>query len=89
MIKIGYQKFEIDNCLVDFVKEKMESSTCKTNLTPQLIFKQSFTGITDKTFVGNWTKKGFGYRNTDTNFFKPDQILLLDLILFRIKTILK
>ena len=59
MIKIGYQKFEIDNCLVDFVKEKMESSTCKTNLSPQLIFKQSFTGITDKTFVGNWTKNGF------------------------------
>ncbi len=82
MIKIGYQKFEIDNCLVDFIKEKMESSTCKTNLTPQLIFKQSFTGITDKTFVGNWTKKGFWLSKYRYQLFqaRPDIIARFNFI---------
>jgi hypothetical protein len=37
----------------------MSGETCKTNLSPQLIFRQSYTGITSKTFVGNWTKNGF------------------------------
>lgn len=59
MILIKRKKYRIDNYYIDVIKEKMATETCKTNLSPQLMFKQSFTGITLKTFVGNWTKNGF------------------------------
>lgn len=59
MILIKQKKYRIDNYYIDVIKEKMATETCKTNLSPQLMFKQSFTGITLKTFVGNWTKNGF------------------------------
>jgi len=59
MILIKREKYKIDNYYIDVIKDKMATETCKTNLSPQLMFKQSFTGITLKTFVGNWTKNGF------------------------------
>ena len=59
MIKVKQEKYEIDKYYIDVIKDKMAAETCKTNLNPQLRFKQSFTGITLKTFVGNWTKNGF------------------------------
>ncbi|QQS51049.1 MAG: hypothetical protein IPM71_16525 [Bacteroidota bacterium] len=59
MIKIKLEKYKIHNYYIDVIKDKMAAETCKTNLSPQLMFKQSFTGITLKTFVGNWTKNGF------------------------------
>lgn len=59
MIKIDYQEININNELVGIIKDKMSENTCKTNISPQLMFKQSYTGITNKIFVGNWTKNGF------------------------------
>jgi hypothetical protein len=59
MIPIKREIYKIDNYYIDVIKDKMATETCKTNLSPQLMFKQSFTGITLKTFVGNWTKSGF------------------------------
>jgi hypothetical protein len=59
MIPIKREKYKIDNYYIEVIKDKMAAETCKTNLSPQLMFKQSFTGITLKTFVGNWTKNGF------------------------------
>ena len=59
MILIKRENYRIDNYYIDVIKDKMAAETCKTNLSPQLMFKQSFTGITLKTFVGNWTKNGF------------------------------
>ncbi len=59
MIQIKREKYKIDNYYIDVIKDKMAKETCKTNLSPQLMFKQSFTGITLKTFVGNWIKNGF------------------------------
>lgn len=59
MILIKREKYKIDNHYIDVIEDKMAAETCKTNLSPQLMFKQSFTGITLKTFVGNWTKNGF------------------------------
>lgn len=59
MIRLKREKYKIDNFYIDVIKDKMAAETCKTNLSPQLMFKQSFTGITLKTFVGNWTKSGF------------------------------
>jgi hypothetical protein len=59
MIRIKRQKYRIDCHYINVIKERMASETCKTNLNSQLIFRQSYTGYTSKTFVGNWTKKGF------------------------------
>ncbi len=59
MIQIKREKYKIDNYYIDLIKDKMAEETCKTNLSPQLIFRQSFTGVTLKTFVGNWTNNGF------------------------------
>ncbi len=59
MILIKQEKYKIDKDYIDVIKDKIAAETCKTNLSPQLMFKQSFTGITLKTFVGNWTKNGF------------------------------
>lgn len=59
MILLKREKYKINNYYIDVIKDKMAAETCKTNLSPQLIFIQSFTGITLKTFVGNWTKNGF------------------------------
>ena len=59
MILLKQEKYKIDYHCADVIKDKMAEETCKTNLSPQLIFRQSFAGVTLKTFVGNWTKKGF------------------------------
>jgi hypothetical protein len=54
----------------------MSANTCKTNLSPQLIFRQSYSGYTQKTFVGNWTKKGFWITKFRLQLidFRPDII---------------
>ncbi len=76
MIKIARQTIEIDSCLTDFLQEKMTDCTCRTNLNSQLNFRQSYTGITDKTFVGNWTKNGFWISKFRKQLFqfRPDII---------------
>ncbi|MBK6965270.1 MAG: hypothetical protein IPH20_15395 [Bacteroidales bacterium] len=59
MIKIHYQELNIEKNLESIIKDRMAELTCKTNLSPQLMFRQSYTGIASKLFVGNWTKSGF------------------------------
>ena len=59
MIKIHYHELTIDSNEEGIIKDRMSELTCKTNLSPQLMFRQSYTGIANKHFVGNWTKNGF------------------------------
>jgi hypothetical protein len=59
MIKIHYQELNIESNLESNIKNRMSELTCKTNLSPHLMFRQSYTGIANKLFVGNWTKSGF------------------------------
>ena len=59
MIKIGQEKISLKKGSFEIIKENFAENTCKTNLSPGLMFKQSYTGITDKAFVGNWRKYGF------------------------------
>ncbi len=59
MIKFYKLRFKINKSDEQVVKDRMISNTCKTNISPQLIFRQSYTGITNKSFIGNWTKDGF------------------------------
>ena len=76
MIQIGSEKYIIDSRYVDVIKDRMAKETCKTNLNPQLMFRQSFTGITSKTFVGNWLKHGFWISKYRVQLiqFRPDII---------------
>ena len=59
MIQLLQKKIFLQNNYEQDIKEKMSELTCRTNISPQLMFRQSYTGITEKFFVGNWTKKGF------------------------------
>ena len=59
MIPIGTIEFITDSEGLAQINEKVTQHTCKTNLNPQLMFRQSYTGLTKKLFVGNWTREGF------------------------------
>jgi hypothetical protein len=59
MIQLKRKEINIQSTFEIDIREKMSELTCKTNLSPQLMFQQSYTGITEKLFVGNWTKNGF------------------------------
>jgi len=76
MIKLKTKKYQLNSETVRLIKEKVSEETCKTNLNPQLIFKQSFTGYTTKTFVGNWTQNGFWLSKFRLQLFqlRPDII---------------
>ena len=76
MITIKKQIVKTESDLQDFISDKMSKNTCKTNLNPQLLFKQSYTGLTDKVFVGNWTKNGFWITKfrLQLSQFRPDII---------------
>lgn len=59
MITISKKEFRTDKKGILLIQEKIEANTCKTNVSPQLMFRQSYTGMTGKIFVGNWTSNGF------------------------------
>lgn len=59
MITINKKEFRTDKKGILLIREKIEANTCKTNVSPQLMFRQSFNGMTRKIFVGNWTSNGF------------------------------
>ena len=59
MIKIKTETYRIDSCNFKTIQDRMVENTCKTNLSPQLLFKQNYQEHTLKTFVGNWKKDGF------------------------------
>lgn len=59
MIKIGKEKIYLKKGNFETIKENFIENTCKTNVSPGLMFKQSYAGITEKVFVGNWKDYGF------------------------------
>ncbi|MCB2196479.1 MAG: hypothetical protein KQH79_11515 [Bacteroidetes bacterium] len=59
MIKIGQEKIYLKKGNFETIKENFIENTCKTNLSPGLMFRQSYTGVTEKAFVGNWKDYGF------------------------------
>lgn len=76
MISIGKIEFITDQEGMEHINEKVAQHTCKTNLNPQLMFRQSYNGITGKLFVGNWTDQGFWISRfkLQLNQFRPDII---------------
>jgi len=59
MIEIGKDIIALNKISFYLVKENFTNNTCKTNLNPQFMFRQSYNGITSKKFVGNYNKNGF------------------------------
>jgi hypothetical protein len=59
MIRIKKEKYVLRKGDYELLNKNVVENTCKTNINPQLMFKQSYTGVTGKTFVGNWHKNGF------------------------------
>lgn len=76
MLLIGKIEFITDNEGIAHINEKVARHTCKTNLNPQLMFRQSYNGITGKLFVGNWSDQGFWISRfkRQLNQFRPDII---------------
>lgn len=66
MIRIATNEFWTDKENILVINERVKENTCKTNINPELMFRQSYNGMTTKLFVGNWTSDGFWiskYRN--------------------------
>lgn len=59
MIPIAKNEFWTNREGLVKIKKRIAENTCKTNLNPELMFRQSYTGLTKKLFVGNWTTNGF------------------------------
>jgi len=76
MITINKREFRTDKKGILRIQENIEANTCKTNLNPQLMFRQSYTGRTEKIFVGNWTSNGFWISKFRLQLFqlRPDII---------------
>ncbi len=76
MITIDKKQFRTDKKGILLIQEKVEAITCKTNVSPQLLFRQSYTGRTEKIFVGNWTSNGFWLSKFRLHLihFRPDII---------------
>jgi hypothetical protein len=76
MIRIYRQEIETQNGFEDIINERVANCTCKTNINPQLMFRQSYTGMTDKCLVGNWTMHGFWISKFRRQLaqFRPDII---------------
>ena len=76
MITIDKKEFRTDKKGILLIQEKVEANTCKTNVSPQLMFSQGYTGRTDKIFVGNWTSNGFWLSKFRLQLFqfRPDII---------------
>ena len=76
MITLGTKEFRTDEAGISQIQERVAANTCKTNLNPQLILRQSYTGLTNKVFVGNWTKDGFWLSKYRLQLFqlRPDII---------------
>ncbi len=76
MIRINKKVFWTDEDGISIITERIKENTCKTNINPELMFRQSYTGITGKLFVGNWTSYGFWISKYRHQFiqFRPDII---------------
>lgn len=81
MIPIDKIEFITDQEGMAHINEKVTQHTCKTNINPQLMFRQSYYGITGKLFVGNWTDQGFWISRfkMQLNQFRPDIICRFDI----------
>lgn len=76
MIPFGIIEFTTDSDGLTLINERVAQHTCKTNIDPQLMFRQSFTGVTKRLFVGNWTDQGFWISRYKLQLyqFRPDII---------------
>ena len=76
MIKIGEETIHLKKGNFETIKENFIENTCKTNVSPGLMFKQSYTGMTEKAFVGNWKDYGFWISKFRLQMFqlRPDII---------------
>jgi len=76
MIKIGKETIYLKKGNFETIKENFTENTCKTNVSPGLMFKQSYTGLTEKEFVGNWRDYGFWISKFRLQMFqlRPDII---------------
>jgi hypothetical protein len=76
MITFDRKQFQTDSVGISLIKERITQNTCKTNVSSQLMFRQSFTGLTGKLFVGNWTSNGFWISKFRLQFIqlRPDII---------------
>jgi uncharacterized membrane protein (DUF485 family) len=81
MLPIGKIEFITDSEGVAQINEKVARHTCKTNLNPQLMFTQSYNGITGKLFVGHWSDQGFWISRFKKQLyqFRPDIICRFNL----------
>lgn len=81
MIPLGKIEFITDRNGLAQIHEKVAMHTCKTHLNPQLMFRQSFHGVTDKRFVGNWSDNGFWLSRFKMQLyqFRPDIISHFDI----------
>lgn len=71
MLKIGQIEYEVNEEKVKDIESNIAKYTCKTNLSPHLLFKSPYTEGTSKIFIGNWLKDGFWitrYRKQFVNF---------------------
>lgn len=80
MIPLGTIEFITDRNGLAQINEKVTLHTCKTHLNPQLMFRQSYYGVTDKLFVGNWAEQGFWISRFKRQLyqFRPDIICRFD-----------
>lgn len=80
MIPLGTIEFITDSNGLAQINEKVTLHTCKTHLNPQLMFRQSYFGVTDKLFVGNWADQGFWISRFKRQLyqFRPDIICRFD-----------
>lgn len=76
MLNLGTEEVTTKPCNEEVIKQRLTEHTCKTNLNPQFMIKQSYTGFTNKTFVGNWTEYGFWISKYKLQMwqFRPDII---------------
>ncbi len=76
MIPIGKEFFQLHQGDSEIIEKNISLHTCKTNVSPQLMFNQSYTGETSKIFVGNWKKDGFWISKFRRQLldFRPDII---------------
>lgn len=71
MIEIGTDKHNLILSDKPKVEDRLIKHTCKTNLSPHLLFRNIYTDNTSKVFIGNWTDNGFWitrYRKQFINF---------------------
>ncbi len=70
-MRIGQMEYEINPEKIKEIETNISKYTCKTNVSPHLLFRSPYTEDTSRVFIGNWMKDGFWitrYRKQFINF---------------------